>query len=211
MHIAISGNIGSGKTTLTSMLARHYGWTARYEPVVQNPYLSDFYRSPGRWAFPLEVFFLKERFRDALETARCPGTVIQDRTIYEGVNVFTRNNHERGTLSDLDFATYMELYAEMLSKLRLPDLMLYLRSPLDRLVGNIQRRGRDYERGMQLDYLSDLNRLYDEFIYGSYAGRVLTIDVTELDFEHRPEDFRHITSRLDPLVGGLFPLTDQQL
>lgn len=208
MHIAISGNIGSGKTTLTRMLARHYGWTPRYEPVVENPYLEDFYRDPKRWAFCLEVFFLKERFRDAMLTARCPGTVVQDRTIYEGVHVFTRNNHERGTLSDLDYSTYMELYEQMLCKLRLPDLMIYLRSPLDHLVANIQRRGRDYEQGIQLDYLASLNRLYDEFIHKAYRGRVLTIDVSTLDFLHRPEDFRHITSRLDPLVGGLFPLTN---
>lgn len=208
MHIAISGNIGSGKTTLTAMLARHYGWTPRYEPVVENPYLEDFYRDPRRWAFCLEVFFLKERFRDALETARCPGTVVQDRTIYEGVHVFTRNNHDRGTLSDLDFETYMELYRQMTTRLRQPDLMVYLRSPLDHLVANIQRRGRDYEQGMRLDYLESLNRLYDDFIYEAYRGRVVTIDVAELDFQHRAADFRLVTDRLDPLVGGMFPLTD---
>ena len=208
MHIAIAGNIGSGKTTLTKMLADHYGWHAQFEKVVDNPYLEDYYKDLQRWSFNLEVFFLKERFKDMLEIGKSEKTIIQDRSIYEGVYVFAKNNHKQGTISDLDFETYMDLFEQMLSMTRVPDLMIYLRSSIEHLVGNIQKRGRDYEQTMKLDYLKGLNRQYDEFISNSYPGRVLTIDVNNLDYEHNPEDFRFITDKIDQIIYGLFPLDD---
>ena len=209
MHIAIAGNIGSGKTTLTRMLAQHYGWEARFEKVVENPYLADYYDDIQRWSFNLELYFLKERFRDVLAIAETEHTIIQDRSIFEGVYVFTKNNHEQGTISDRDFETYMELFEQMVSIVKYPDLMIYLRSSIQHIVGNIQKRGRDYEQQMQLDYLKGLNQRYEDFIYNHYKGRVLTIDVNDLDFEHRPEDFRLITDKIDSLLFGLFPLSPE--
>lgn len=206
MHIAIAGNIGSGKTTLTRMLAKHYGWEVRYEKVVDNPYLEDYYKDIKRWSFNLEVYFLKERFKDILEIAKSENTVIQDRSIFEGVYVFTKNNHDQGTISDLDFETYMELFDNLISIVKEPDLMIYLRSSIEHLVGNIQKRGREYEQSIQLDYLKGLNSRYEEFIFNDYKGKVLTIDVNDMDYEHNPEDFRYITDKIDQIVYGLFPL-----
>ena len=205
MHIAIAGNIGSGKSTLTAMLARHYGWEARYEPVSENPYLEDYYRDIHRWSFNLEVYFLKERFRDLLAIAKADHTVVQDRSIFEGVYVFMQNNKAMGHLSDRDYATYMELFQQMMSVVRLPDLMIYLRASVLHLVGNIQKRGRQYEQTIQLDYLENLNRRYDEFIYKMYEGRVMTIDKDHLDFQHNPKDFAQIVDRIDRTLFGLFP------
>ena len=205
MHIAIAGNIGSGKSTLTAMLARHYGWEARYEPVSETPYLEDYYRDLHRWSFNLEVYFLKERFRDLLAIAKADHTVVQDRSIFEGVYVFMQNNKAMGHLSDRDYATYMELFQQMMSVVRLPDLMIYLRASVPHLVGNIQKRGRQYEQTIQLDYLENLNRRYDEFIYKMYEGRVMTIDKDHLDFQHNPKDFAQIVDRIDRTLFGLFP------
>ena len=205
MYIAIAGNIGSGKTTLTRMLARHYRWEARYEAVENNPYLEDYYRDIRRWSFNLEVYFLKERFRDLLRIQQSDHTVIQDRTIFEGVYVFMENNRDMGHLSDRDYATYMELFDQMLQMVRLPDLMIYLRASVPHLVGNIQKRGRDYEQTMQLEYLENLNRRYDDFIYKSYKGRVMTVDKDSLDFEHSQKDFALIVNRIDSTLFGLFP------
>ena len=205
MHIAIAGNIGSGKSTLTAMLARHYGWEARYEPVSENPYLEDYYRDIHRWSFNLEVYFLKERFRDLLAIAKADHTVVQDRSIFEGVYVFMQNNKAMGHLSDRDYETYMELFQQMMSVVRLPDLMIYLRASVPHLVGNIQKRGRQYEQTIQLDYLENLNRRYDEFIYKMYEGRVMTIDKDHLDFQHDPKDFAQIVDRIDRTLFGLFP------
>lgn len=210
MHIAIAGNIGSGKTTLTKMLANHYGWQAQFEKVVDNPYLEDYYKDIRRWSFNLEVFFLKERFRDILEIGKSDKTIIQDRSIYEGVHVFAKNNHNQGTISDLDFETYMDLFEQMLSMTREPDLMIYLRASIEHLVRNIQKRGREYEQTMQLDYLKGLNKQYEEFINNNYKGRVLIIDVNNLDYEHRPEDFRFITDKIDQIIYGLFPLNEKR-
>ena len=205
MHIAIAGNIGSGKSTLTRMLAQHYGWTPRFEPVDINPYLEDYYKDMSRWSFNLEVYFLKQRFRDLLEIASSPETIIQDRSIYEGVYVFTANNRAMGNLSDRDFETYMELFEQMTEIVRYPDLMLYLRSSVPHLVQNIQKRGRDYEQTIPIDYLQGLNKLYEDFIYKKYRGRVLTIDVNDIDFQHRPADFASIIDRIDTTLFGLFP------
>lgn len=204
MHIAIAGNIGSGKTTLTKMLARHYDWKPRFESVARNPYLSDYYKDISRWSFNLEVFFLKERFKDILDIAQAEKTIIQDRTIFEGVHVFTVNNYEQGNLSRRDFETYMELFDQLMSIVRLPDLMIYLRASVPHLVQNIQRRGRDYEQGMQIEYLQGINERYDDFIFNKYKGRVLVVDVDEIDYEHNPADFEAITSRIDAELFGLF-------
>lgn len=205
MHIAIAGNIGSGKTTLTNMLARHYGWEARFEPVDVNPYLEDYYKDIPRWSFNLEVYFLKQRFRDLLDIAGSKKTIIQDRCIYEGVYVFTANNRAMGNLSDRDFETYMELFEQMTEIVRYPDLMIYLRASVPHLVQNIQKRGRDYEQSMPIDYLRGLNQLYEEFIFQKYKGRVLTIEVDNLDYQHRPQDFAGIIDKIDANLFGLFP------
>lgn len=206
MHIGIAGNIGSGKTTLTRMLAAHYGWTPRFEPVAHNPYLDDYYKDIPRWAFNLEVFFLKERFRDLLDIHHSQETFIQDRTIYEGVHVFVANNYRMGHLSDRDYQAYMDLYRLMTDVVDYPDLMIYLRASIPHLVGNIQKRARDCEQRIPIDYLSGLNELYEQFITHEYQGRVLTIDVDGLDYEHNPNDFATITEKIDALLFGLFPM-----
>ena len=206
-HIVIAGNIGSGKSTLTQMLARHYGWEARYETVVGNPYLEDYYRDLQRWSFNLEVFFLKERFRDLIDIEHAQHTVIQDRSIFEGVYVFMANNKAMGNLSDRDYNTYMELFEQMLSVAKLPDLMIYLRASVAHLVGNIQKRRRDYEQTMQLEYLENLNNRYEDFITKQYKGRVMIVEKDNLDFENRPEDLTQVTDRIDRLLFGLFPDT----
>lgn len=208
MHIAISGNMGSGKSTLTEMLSRHYGWEARYEAVDHNPYIEDYYKDIHRWSFPLEVYFLKERFRDLLAISRSDHTIIQDRTIYEGVYVFVANNKAMGHLSDRDYATYMELFEQMMEMVHVPDLMIYLRCSVPHLVGNIQKRGREYEQGIQIEYLEGLNRLYDDFIYNKYKGRVITFEKDNLDFLHKAEDFSLIVDKIDRTLFGLFPLED---
>ncbi len=205
MYIAIAGNIGSGKSTLTKLLAKHYGWEARFESVDHNPYLEDYYRDIHRWSFNLEVYFLKERFRDLLDIASADHTIVQDRTIYEGVYVFMENNKAMGNLSDRDYATYMELFEQMMSMVRPPDLMIYLKASVPHLVGNIQKRGRDYEQTMQLEYLQNLNERYDDFIYNRYKGRVMTIEKDGLDFQNRPKDFAQIVDRIDRTLFGLFP------
>ena len=204
MHIAIAGNIGSGKSTLTKLLARHYGWEPRFEAVDHNPYLEDYYRDIHRWSFNLEVYFLKERFRDLIAIAQTDHNIIQDRTIFEGVYVFMENNRAMGNLSDRDYQTYMELFEQMMSVVRLPDLMIYLRASVPYLVGNIQQRGRDYEQSMQLEYLQNLNERYDDFIYHKYKGRVMTVEKDQLDFINRPKDLAQVIDRIDATLFGLF-------
>lgn len=205
MHIAIAGNIGSGKSTLTGLLARHYGWKAHYEQVAQNPYLEDYYHDIKRWSFPLEVFYLKERFKDLLHLQEQQEDIVQDRTIYEGVYVFTANNHDLGNLDDRDFETYMELFEDMTDVVRYPDLMVYLRCSVGHLVSNIQKRGRSYEEQLPLAYLESLNRRYEDFITKQYRGRVLTIEADDLDFLANPSDLGIITDKIDRELFGLFP------
>lgn len=204
MHIAIAGNIGSGKTTLTNMLVKHYGWTPKLESVDVNPYLDDYYRSIERWAFNLEVYFLKQRFHDLLDIAQSKETVVQDRSIYEGVYVFAANNRDMGHLSDRDFNTYMELFEAMMMAVKLPDLMIYLRSTVPNLVGHIQKRGRDYEQAIPLEYLTNLNERYEDFILNKYQGKKLIIEAHSLDFEHNPKDFSEIIDKIDAQLFGLF-------
>ena len=204
MHIAVAGNIGSGKSTLTRMLAKHYGWEARFEAVDYNPYLEDYYKDIPRWSFPMEVYFLKERFKDLLDINKADHTVIQDRTIFEGVYVFGATNKAMGNLSERDFDTYMELFEQMMSMVKLPDLMIYLRASVPHLVSNIQKRGRDYEQAIQLDYLQNLNERYDDFIYNKYQGKVMTVEKDNLDFLNNPHDLAKIIDRIDANLFGLF-------
>ena len=204
MHIAVAGNIGSGKSTLTNLLARHYGWEPRFEAVEGNPYLEDYYRDIHRWSFNLEVYFLKERFRDLIAISQTDHTIIQDRTIYEGVYVFMENNKAMGNLSDRDYETYMELFEQMMSLVKLPDLMIYLHASVPHLVSNIQKRGRDYEQTIQLDYLQNLNERYDDFIYNKYQGKVMTVEKDNLDFLNNPHDLAQIIDRIDANLFGLF-------
>ena len=203
MHIGIAGNIGSGKTTLTRMLAKHYGWTPKYEAVTYNPYLDDYYRDIPRWSFNLEVYFLTQRFKDILEIANSKETIIQDRTILEGVHIFVANNYEMGNLSDRDYQTYMDLFRLMMSLVKTPDLLIYLKSSIPHLVSQIQKRGRDCEKSISIEYLNGLNEKYEKWITG-YEGQVLAIDADHLDFENRPEDFALITDQIDATLYGLF-------
>lgn len=204
MHIGIAGNIGSGKTTLTRMLSEHYGWTPKYEAVTYNPYLEDYYKDIKRWSFNLEVYFLQQRFKDVLEIASSDNVIIQDRTIFEGVYIFVANNKSMGNLSDRDYETYMDLFKLMMSLVKAPDLLIYLRSSVPHLVSQIQKRGREYEKSIELDYLEGLNNRYEQWI-SEYPGRVLVIDADGLDFQNRPEDFALITDKIDSELFGLFP------
>ena len=203
MHIGVAGNIGSGKTTLTRMLAEHYGWTPHYESVTYNPYLEDYYKDISRWSYNLETYFLAQRFKDLLEISKSDDVIIQDRTILEGVYIFVANNKALGNLSERDFDTYMQLFELMMSMVRLPDLLIYLKSSVPHLVSQIQKRGRDYEQGISLEYLSGLNERYESWI-ASYKGPLLILDADELDFQNRPEDFESVTDKIDARLFGLF-------
>ena len=204
MYIAIAGNIGAGKTTLTRMLAKYYGWEPRFESVSFNPYLEDYYGDIKRWAFCLETYFLKERFKDMLAVQKAGHTIVQDRSIFEGVYVFVRNNYERGDLSERDFETFMELFDLMKSQMKMPDMMIYLRKSVPALIAQIQKRGREYEQSMQIDYLKDLKEKYEDFIFHKYEGRVLVIESDGMDFENNPVDFRKVIDKVDAELFGLF-------
>lgn len=203
MHIGIAGNIGSGKTTLTRKLAEHYGWIPKYEAVTYNPYLEDYYSDIPRWSYNLETYFLAQRFKDLLEISKSDQVIIQDRTILEGVHIFVANNRAQGNLSERDYDTYMQLFELMMSMVQLPDLLIYLKSSVPHLVSQIQKRGRDYEQGISLEYLGGLNERYEQWI-ASYKGRLLVIDADNLDFEGRDEDFALITDKIDAELYGLF-------
>ncbi len=203
MHIGIAGNIGCGKTTLTRMLAEHYGWTPKYEAVTYNPYLEDYYKDIQRWSYNLETYFLAQRFKDVLEIANSNQVIVQDRTIFEGVYIFVANNRAMGNLSERDFNTYMELFRLMMSLVKVPDLLIYLKSSIPHLVSQIAKRGRDYEKSISIEYLTGLNDRYDEWI-ASYPGKVLTIEADNLDFQNCPEDFSLITDKIDAQLFGLF-------
>ena len=203
MHIAIAGNIGSGKTTLTRMLVKRYGWTPRYEPVETNPYLADFYEDMNRWSFNLQIYFLNRRFRDVVEIARSEQTIIQDRTIFEDARIFAPNLHDQGYMSDRDFDNYSDLFDLMMSLVGLPDLMIYIRSSIPNLIAQISKRGREYEQSIRIDYLNGLNKRYEEWIQ-QYPGKLLVVDGDRLKFETDMRDFQQITDQIDSLLYGLF-------
>jgi len=203
MHIGIAGNIGSGKTTLTTLLARHYGWTPKFESVTFNPYLADYYADIKRWSFALEMYFLQQRLHDVLEIAKSTDVVIQDRTLMEGVNIFVANNYAQGNLSERDYNTYMDTYNVMMEVVKQPDLMIYLKSSISHLVAQIQKRGRDYEQSISIEYLSGLNERYEKWI-AAYTGKLIVVDTDNMDFLNNPEDFAAITDRIDAELYGLF-------
>ncbi len=204
MHIAIAGNIGSGKTTLTKMLAAHYGWTPRFESVDFNPYLADFYNDMERWSFNLQVYFLNKRFKDVVEIGKSDEVIIQDRTIYEDARIFAPNLHDMGLMSSRDFENYSDLFDLMMSLVKAPDLLIYLRSTIPNLVAQIQKRGRDYEQGISIEYLTGLNRRYEDWISG-YTSELLVVDADTIKFGNRPEDFDKVTNMIDAQLFGLFP------
>ena len=204
MHVAIAGNIGSGKTTLTKMLAADYGWTPKFEPVDFNPYLADYYEDMERWSFNLQIYFLNKRFKDILEISKSEKVIIQDRTIYEDARIFARNLHDMGLMSTRDFENYTDLFDLMMSLVGLPDLLIYLRSSIPNLISQIQKRGREYEKSIRIDYLTGLNEKYEDWI-GGYKGNLLVVDADNIKFGNRPEDFELITNMIDAKLYGLFP------
>lgn len=203
MHIAIAGNIGSGKTTLTKMLAAHYGWTPKFESVDYNPYLSDFYEDMERWSFNLQVYFLNKRFKDVVDINKCDDIIIQDRTIYEDARIFAPNLHDMGLMSTRDFENYSDLFDLMMSLVGAPDLMIYLRSSIPNLISQIQKRGREYEKSIRIDYITGLNEKYENWI-ADYQHNLLILDVDRLKFENNPDNFREVTEKIDAKIFGLF-------
>ena len=204
MHIAIAGNIGCGKTTLTKMLASRYNWTPRFEPVDNNPYLEDYYQDMSRWSFHLQVYFLAKRFKEVVEISKSDEVIIQDRTIFEDACIFAPNLHDMGLMSDRDYANYSDLFSTMISLVRLPDLMIYIRSSVSNLVQQIQKRGRSYEQSMRMDYLKGLNDRYEEWVAG-YKGHLIIVDGDNWKFEQEPDDFQRITDQIGSRLFGLFP------
>ena len=205
MHIAVAGNIGSGKTTLTKMLAAHYGWTPKFESVDFNPYLADFYEDMERWSFNLQIYFLNKRFKEVVEISKSKETIIQDRTIFEDARIFAPNLHAQGMMSDRDFANYTDLFDLMMSLVKLPDLMIYIRSSIPTLVAQIQKRGREYEQTMRLDYLKGLEQRYEDWI-STYKGQLIVIDGDNCKFGDDHEAFKQITDMIDAKLYGLFPM-----
>ena len=204
MHIAIAGNIGAGKTTLTKLLAKHYKWEAQLEDVVDNPYLDDFYNQMERWSFNLQVYFLNSRFRHASLIRESGKDIIQDRTIYEDAHIFAPNLHAMGLMTNRDFENYKSLFDLMESFVEGPDLLIYLRSSISNLVSQIHKRGRDYENSISIEYLSRLNERYEAWISNYDKGNLLIIDVDPLDFVANPEDLGHIINKIDAEIHGLF-------
>ncbi|MEC8724084.1 MAG: deoxynucleoside kinase [Bacteroidota bacterium] len=204
MHIAIAGNIGAGKTTLTQLLAKHFKWEAQLEDVVDNPYLDDFYNQMERWSFNLQVYFLNSRFRQVIQIRKSGKNIIQDRTIYEDANIFAPNLHAMGLMTNRDFDNYSSLFSLMESTVQAPDLLIYLRSSIPNLVHQIHKRGRDYENSISIDYLSRLNERYEAWIHGYNKGRLLIVNVDDLDFVEKAEDLGNVIAKIDAEINGLF-------
>lgn len=204
MHVAIAGNIGAGKTTLTKLLAKHYKWEAQLEDVVDNPYLDDFYNQMERWSFNLQVYFLNSRFRQVNQIQQGKKDIIQDRTIYEDAFIFAPNLHAMGLMTNRDYENYSSLFELMESFVKGPDLLIYLRSSIPNLVAQIHKRGRDYENTISIDYLSRLNERYEAWISKYSKGNLLIIDVDNLDFVSNPEDLGGIINKIDAEINGLF-------
>ncbi|SFW44533.1 deoxynucleoside kinase [Cellulophaga fucicola] len=204
MHIAVAGNIGAGKTTLTRLLAKHFNWQPNFEDVVDNPYLDDFYNQMERWSFNLQIYFLNSRFRQILQIRESGEDIIQDRTIYEDAFIFAPNLHAMGLLTNRDFENYTSLFELMESLVQPPDLLIYLRSSIPNLVNQIHKRGREYENTISIDYLSRLNERYEAWIHGYDKGNLLIIDVDNLNFVDDPEDLGFVINKIDAEINGLF-------
>ncbi|CAL2095263.1 deoxynucleoside kinase [Tenacibaculum sp. 190524A02b] len=204
MHVAIAGNIGAGKTTLTKLLAKHYNWEPHFESVDENPYLDDFYAEMERWSFNLQVYFLNSRFRQVLELRKSGKKIIQDRTIYEDAHIFAPNLHAMGLMTNRDFHNYSSLFELMENLVTPPDLLIYLRADISTLVGQIHKRGREYENSISIDYLSRLNERYEAWISKYNKGKLLIIDVDDLDFVENKEDLGVIIDKIDAQINGLF-------
>ena len=203
-YIAIAGNIGAGKTTLTTQLGKHFGWITHYESTEDNPYLSDFYTDMHRWSFNLQIYFLNSRYQQILEILNGNKTVIQDRTIYEDAYIFAPNLHDMGLMSTRDFENYFSLFKTMSSQIKPPDLLIYLKASIPTLVNHIQRRGREYEGTISIDYLNRLNERYDTWIEGYDKGKLLVINSDEVDFLGNPEDLGKIVNSVQAELHGLF-------
>ena len=204
MHIAIAGNIGAGKTTLTQLLAKHYKWEAHFEDVLENPYLEDFYNKMERWSFNLQIYFLNSRFRQILEIRESGKDIIQDRTIYEDAYIFAPNLHAMGLMTNRDYENYRSLFDLMEGVVEGPDLLIYLRSSIPNLVNQIHKRGRDYENTISIDYLSRLNERYEAWAHDYDKGNLLIVDVDHINFVDNPEDLGYIINRIDAELNGLF-------
>ncbi len=204
MHIAIVGNIGAGKTTLTGLLAKHLGWEPQYEAVDHNPYLEDFYNDMKRWSFNLQIYFLNSRFQHMLELQKTKENIIQDRTIYEDAYIFAENLHDMDLMSARDFKNYSEIFESVLEFINPPDLLIYLKASVPTLVDNIQLRGREYEAGIRLDYLSKLNDKYEKWINSYRGGKLLILDKDKLDFANNTEDMSFVIQQVEREINGLF-------
>tara|TARA_B100000214_G_scaffold219592_1_gene159651 strand:+ start:1781 stop:2395 length:615 start_codon:yes stop_codon:yes gene_type:complete len=204
MYISIAGNIGAGKTTLTTKLAKHYKWKAHYEDVENNPYLNDFYKDMQRWSFNLQVFFLNSRFRQIIDIRESKKTYIQDRTIYEDAKIFAPNLHHMGLMSTRDFDNYLEIFNLMDGFIKGPDLLIYLRASVSTLVEQIQKRGREYENSIRLDYLTRLNERYEAWVGEYNKGKILIIDVDNLNYDENDKDLSIIIEKVDAEINGLF-------
>ena len=204
MHIAVAGNIGAGKTTLSGLLAKHYKWIPHYEDVDENPYLNDFYNDMQRWSFNLQIYFLNSRFQQIIDIRKSGKTIIQDRTIYEDAEIFAPNLHSMGLMSTRDFKNYKTLFDLMVGLIQPPDLLIYLRASIPTLVNQIQKRGREYENSIRLDYLKQLNERYEKWINGYQLGKLLIINVDNNDFTQNPENLSSIIDKIDAQIHGLF-------
>ena len=204
MHIAVAGNIGAGKTTLTSLLAKHYAWTPHFESVEENPYLDDFYEDMKRWSFNLQVYFLNARFEQMIKIRESGEDIIQDRTIYEDAHIFAPNLKEMGLMTRRDFENYESLYKLMVKLIQPPDLLIYLKASVPTLVNQIQKRGREFEASIRLDYLKKLNERYEEWIKGYDYGKLLVIDVDKTNFAENSTELRSVINKIDAQLHGLF-------
>lgn len=204
MHIAVAGNIGAGKTTLTEMLAKHYQWHPEYESVDNNPYLADFYEDMHKWAFHLQIYFLNSRFEQIHKVRTGDQTVIQDRTIYEDAYIFAKSLFKQGFFNERDYESYLTLFDSMIKFVQPPDLLIYLKSDISKLVHNIEVRGRNYENAIRIDYLKGLNEHYEDWIANYDIGKLLIVEVSDKDFLHNPEDFSDIVFKIDSELHGLF-------
>ena len=203
-HVAIAGNIGAGKTTLSTQLSKHYGWDVHYEDTSSNPYLSDFYNDMNRWSFNLQIYFLNSRYQQVLKIRKGDKTVIQDRTIYEDAHIFAPNLHDMGLMSARDFDNYFTLFQNMSRQIAAPDLLIYLKADIPTLVSHIHSRGRDYEGNMSLEYLKKLNQRYENWIASYKEGPLMIIDANNVDFKNKPEDLGAIIEKVDGEIHGLF-------